>query len=425
MATVNEANLPDLLREGFDKTPGRFFENQIPLWDAWGKNKDAKQINFKMFRKPFISERPGGSGWFLPSQSDFNAAKGMATTSMYIGVFYYALPMVFQGNIIRALKQNSRDAATNLSMTLEEYRDAAMKEINWQACGDGTAAVAFSSSTISSLGSATLNCTTAAATTSGQTKGAVRLQNNQFYDAINTSTGAIRGTFKVTAIGSSSCTITLYTGTISSGDPIVTQNSYQKAIRGVNFLVSDQSRNLQGLNTATYTDLNAPVIDLAGAVLTPFAFNNLRATIATRSNNKKKANNIQMVMTIAQEAQLAAQSYGLWRDTSKGADGMNGIEMSYRQPGVKFILDADFDEDRVLGVGEGQIERYEEMPFGEFDIDGQTWRMLMGVNNTGSDNYQGAIGMAGNLGINEPRYCGFIKRAAISGLATQVNSGAR
>src|SRR5207237_6559858 len=132
--------------------------------------------------------------------------------------------------------------------------------------GDGSGALAFSSSSLSVGASQTMNCTTAAAATPGQTKGSRRLERRLSYDAINTSTGAVRGNITVVTEGTTSCVVNVNWGSVSSGDPIVDVGSYNRMIRGLGHLVSNASRVLQGLNTATFIDLNSPVLDLNGTL---------------------------------------------------------------------------------------------------------------------------------------------------------------
>src|ERR1041385_2584612 len=144
-----------------------------------------------------------------------------------------------------------------------QYTETFRKRMNQYFYGTGNGAVAYSASTITTLGTQTLSGTTTAATTPGQTKGTMWLGEAETYQAINASTGAVRGTFTVTTPSATSCTINLLSGTISSGDPIVIQGSYQLAMRGLGWLISDQNRVLQGLDTSVFPDLNAPVVDLS------------------------------------------------------------------------------------------------------------------------------------------------------------------
>jgi hypothetical protein len=61
------------------------------------------------------------------------------------------------------------------------------------------------------------------------------------------------------------------------------------------------------------------------------------------------------------------------------------------------------------------------MELGDFRLDEQEWRMLLGNNGTGSDSWQRAFGIAFNLGMVDPKGSAFIKRASIASTDTQVS----
>lgn len=428
MANVDFTNVTDLKREQVDTMVRMYFENNAPGYNAFRKATETYELTEKGFRIPMYVERPGGHTAFLPSASDFNAAKSPQTQSMYVFPTHYALPMIWQGNTLRAFNRDKANNLQSLLDILKLYTETATKRIEMMFYGDGSGALAYSSSTLGSTGAGqTLNCTTAAAATPGQTKGARRLENNQVYNAINTSTGAIRGTFTVTTPGASSCVINLTSGTISSGDPIVDVNSYNRYMRGLGWLISDQSRNLQGLSTSTFPDLNSPVVDLNGATLTPATFENVKSSLNTRNNAETAENGLMCFMTFGQHSVLRKQGYSLGyylRDgKNPSAEAVNGVAKLYQDGDTTFIRTKDMDEDRGYLVKADGVRMFEEMPFGEYNFDQQNWRMLLGSNNSGSDNYQRAIGIAANAGILYPRACAFFKRASITGVVTEVSAG--
>lgn len=428
MANVDFSNITDIKREQVDTMVRQYFENNAPGYNAFRKATETYELTEKGFRIPMWVEKPGGHTAFLPSASDFNTAKSPQSQSMYVFPTHYALPMIWQGNTLRALQRDKVNNVQGFLDVLKLYPETATKRIEMMFYGDGSGALAYSSSTIGSTGPGqTLNCTTAAAATPGQTKGARRLELNQVYNAINASTGAIRGTFTVTTTGASSCVINLTSGTISSGDPIVDANSYNRYMRGLGWLISDQSRVLQGLSTATFTDLNAPNVDLNGATLTPATFENVKSSLNTRNNMETAENGLMCFITFGQHSVLRKQGYGLglyMRDgKNPSAEAVNGVAKLYQDGDTTFVRTKDMDEDRGYLVKSDCMRMFEEMAFGEYNFDQQSWRMLLGSNNSGSDNYQRAIGIAANAGILYPRGTAFFKRASITGVVTEVSAG--
>lgn len=400
----------------------QMFENEAPGYNSFKKETDRKKFTDKGFRIPGWHQRPGGHTNWTYSSPDFNPAKGPKTKSMYVFPVGYALPMQFEGSLIRAFKEGNPDALMGWRDFYMQYTDAATKRINMLFYGDGSGALAFSASTLGSTGAGqTMNCSTTAAATAGQTKGARRLEADQWYQAINASTGAVRGTFQVTTQGSSSCVINLTSGTISSGDPIVDVGGYQKAMRGLAWLFSDQNRTLQGLNSADFPDLNCPVVDLNGALATPATTHSLKAALNVRNNDRNASKGLKWFVTPGLLSSLEAQGYGLRR--YMGAAPVEGVSDEYKEGDWEKVEDADLDEDRSYAVKAEKVKMFEEKEFGPYNLDGLDIRQLLGANNTGTDIGQKAIGLRGNPGVISPRAGAFFKRAMISGLTTQVSAG--
>jgi hypothetical protein len=61
-------------------------------------------------------------------------------------------------------------------------------------------------------------------------------------------------------------------------------------------------------------------------------------------------------------------------------------------------------------------------PYGKYNRDGLNTRMLLGQNQTGSDNWQSAVGWKGNPATLSGRGSAFIKRGQL-GYATQITAG--
>lgn len=424
MANTDFSNLTDMKRQAVEMKAREFFENNTPGYSAFEKAADKGPLTEKGYRIPYYSQRPGGHTLFAPSNSDFNAAVPPQTVSMWVYPTMYALPTVWTGSAIESFAVDPADNINGYSQIISQYTAAAQKYLNQRFYGDGTDSIAYSSTTTTALGSQSLTCTTAAATTAGQTKGAMWLLPGQSYQAINTSTAAVRGTFTVTTAATTTCTVNVTSGTVSSGDPLVSIGGYNMAPRGLAWLISDQARVLQGLSTSAYPDLNAPVVDLAGALLTPAAIENIKAFLITRNNDPKAKSSLTAFITPGQYSTIKKQGYniGYYLRENPASDTMKGVQSEYSDGDTTFIQDADMDEDRVYFAQTNQMAVYEMKPFGMYDRDGLDQRMLLGANSTGSDNWQQAWGWKGNLAALLPRATAFIKRAQLPA-ATQVTSG--
>ena len=399
-----------------------WFENHTHTYSMIKENTESLPFTEKGWRLPAWSGRPGGHGAYIPSSPDFNAAVPPRTNSMYVFPTGYALPAVMDGATIRGLKVGAAQAVIDAKDNIKWYTDAASKRMNYIVQGDGTGALAYSSSTLTAGAGQTLNCTTTASTTAGQTKGATRLELNNFYQAINTATGAVRGTIFVTATGKASCTVTV-TGTgVTSGDPLVDINSYNKYFRGLAWLISGTNRVFQGLNTANFPDLNSPQLDLVNRLFTPADFDTLKAFLQTRNNDTSASNAKKCILTPGAYRDLCKQGYG-YRQYVNGENTVQGVAGKYVDGDTTFEQDADADDDRRTLISASEINRFEEMPFGVFDLDGLTMRMQMGSAGTGSDSYQMAWGCRTNLGQKMPRSGCVAIRCATASVVGQTTTG--
>jgi hypothetical protein len=400
----------------------QLFELKAPTYNAIKKAVPTEPITQKGYRLPHWDQMPGGVGGFVPQDSSFNLYVPPSSRSMYVFPTYMAQPIVMDGSAIRMLKSGGEANITNMDQAINLHHDVFVKRINHMSIGDGSGTLAVASGAVSTLGTGqTLSGTTAAATTPNQTKGTIRLRKGHYYDAVNPSTGAVRGTFYVETQGASSCTIFLLTGTISSGDYITDPNSYNRMPRGLGHLISNASRILQTLNTANDSNLNSPGIDLAGVLATPTTFDRAKVALQTRSNESGSENGLLCFCTPNFYSLLRRQG---WNLTTQGNGVTTGIAKRYEDGDTTFILDADMDEDRAYLVAKDSLRMFEEMELGDFRLDNQEWRMLLGNNGTGSDSWQRAFGIAFNIANIDPKGSAFIKRASISSTDTQVSVNA-
>jgi hypothetical protein len=152
MANVDFTNLGDLKREEVDTRVRTYFENKATGYNAFRKASPTHELTEKGYRAAMYTGRPGGHTAFLPSSPDFNAATAPQTQSMYIFPTHYALPMVWQGNTLRAFERDKKNKLQSILDILKLYTDTATKRIEMMFYGDGTGALAYSASTLGSTG---------------------------------------------------------------------------------------------------------------------------------------------------------------------------------------------------------------------------------------------------------------------------------
>lgn len=422
---LNPNNVLDLKAEDVESMVRSFFEVNAPTYNFFDELTEG-EITEKGKRIAYYSRKPGGHTAYSHTASDFNAPVEPQTISGYVYPTYYALPMILNEATLAMFQNNQNANLQSFLDVLKMWPAAATKRINRMYHGDGSGALAFAAGTLAGTGSGqTLSCTTTAAATPGQTKGAVFLEEGHVYQAWNVAGNAVRGTFTVTTAGRSSCVVNVTSGSITSGDPIVDVGSYSKWFRGLGHGISATSRYLQGLNTANFPDLNAVESDLAGVALTAATIHTVKGQLNVRDNSGAAETGLSCIISEGQFRQLSAQNYGFRQyviNGESGADVTKGVANRYVDHDTMFLRDADADDDRVYFFRNGVIKNYIQMKFGEKRLDGQEYRMLLGANNAGSGQYQKAWGCSSNLAFLFPRSSALIKRAAISSTVTQVNA---
>jgi hypothetical protein len=421
MAVAFFDNVSDAVRQKVQSEMLTIKEYNTPGFSSFRRRTRKMSTGEKGYRVSMWANLPGGHTAYTAADSDFNEPIPPQSISSYVYPTRYALPMMFDEAVLEDFANGQAEAFITIKDILKLYMTAAAKRMNRMFYGDGTGALAYAGGTITALGSQTLTGETAASTSPGHTKGTSWLELNHYYNAVNASTGAIRGTFHVTAEGRSSCTIVLDSGTITSGDPIVDVNSYNKYFRGLGHLISAANRIVQGLNTATITDLNSNGVDLAGLPYTAAVIEQIKAGLQIRSNSTNARSGLVAYTPPGQMSSLRKQGANL-RSYVGGDDIVRGIAERFEAGDTVFIEDADMDEDRTYFVNYDEFVMIEERPLGLIDIDGNEWRMILGANGSGSGRYQRAIGWRGNIARRgNAMSSAYVYRASITGISTQVS----
>lgn len=421
MAVAFFDNLSDGVKQKVQSEMLTIKEYNTPGFSSFRRRTRKIRTGEKGYRIAMWKNLPGGHTAYVASASDFNEPIPPQSVSSYVYPTRYALPMMFDEAVIEDFNGGSSEAFIELKDILMLYMTSASKRMNRMFYGDGTGALAYAGGSITVLGTQTLTGETAAATSPGHTKGTAWLEENHYYHAINASTGAIRGTFHVTVEGLASCTIVLDSGTITSGDPIVDLNSYNKYFRGLGHLISAANRIVQGINTATMPGLNSNGVDLAGLPLTAAVIEQIKAGLHIRNNSTNSRSGLVVYTPPGQMSSLRKQGANL-RSYINGDDIVRGIAERFEAGDSVFIEDADMDEDRQYYVNYDEFVMIEERPLGVIDLDGNEWRMILGANGSGSGRYQRAIGWRGNIARRgNAMSSAYVYRASITGISTQVS----
>lgn len=396
-------------------------ENNAPGWNTFRNNVSKRKVGEKGLKVVLSNITSGGHSTPTATRPDWNEPVADEDLAMYVYPVRYRLPMLFDHGLLRDAKNKIPSAPGIMKNRLENKTTAALKRLERAFYLDGKGSVAYSTTTTTALGSQSMNGDTTPATTAGHTKGTKWLVKNNWYQAINESTGLPRGLFQVTAVGATSCTINVVSGTISSGDPIVDVNTYNGFFRGLAWLISKSNRTIQGVNTADVPDLNSWGIDLAGAPLSFNYIEDMLTGLKIRNNDANKNGKV-IFIPPGQSSVLrkSAQNFRVYNDGSNVVKGISeDIDFGSN---ITAIAPADLDEDRVYACVYNEFGMLEEMELDEMTMDGQFWHQLMGANNTGSERYQAGIGWDGNFyRKGNAQSSAYLYRASVTGVYGQTS----
>lgn len=372
-----------------------------PFFDWVMRQQKVTSDDFGLRIAVYLAEPGGFTAFNYASAPDFREAISPEDDAMRVYPARSAQPVLMNGDMLRGLKANRENWWIRYQEMIDRYATIAKKNLSRYFHGDGTGALAISNSAIGSTGVATLNGLTSTSGTSGQakTKGTALLQKNEIYNAINPSTGAVRGTFVVLTEGRASCSINVTSGTIAVNDPIVISGTYNKVPTGIRHLANFSNRVLQNFDTTNAPNLNTPYYDANGNAITPSAFSLAKGKVQTYMNDTEAEKGKIIVMTPGHQKTLVNQAFQYREYTDpKGNETVYGVFSKYvDMDGDIHFIDADAADEQIRILDANSYKVLEDMPWGVYNDDGNEWRMRHGANNSGSDRFFMAIGWQGNL----------------------------
>lgn len=400
------------LRDQFEQVPETF--------NMFEQDTSAEFVNGKGYRIPSYFRPPTGVSGIAEGGS-FLQPGAETYDDMYVSPMSLAISFEFTGRTLRNVKDKS-SLIKGLSGLMEKRTMALKKEANFNAFGDGSSLRGIYKS--NSSGVLTMYNSTAHTplSTFGSTKGGVQFRIGQPYDWYDSTLATYRTTVIPTAVGNTTITVasTAVPGGATDTDVLILSNSLYKTPRGLAYIVNNDTGTFQLQSRSTYPQLKAPVTDLNGAAISVADFTKTKNLLIARAG-VGKAKKLMALMSLAQDNALRNLGMNYKRFTGD-AKTFDGSFDQFSHGDTVFKIDPDCDEDRIYLLVPSEIKRYTEMPFGLYDFDGNQLRMRSGVQGYGSDSYTGALGAHFNYGTAEPRCHALIKRASVTGLATQVAS---
>lgn len=428
MAEVEYTDLPDTQRQHIADTVKTIREYMTPTLDSFTKSARTVAGGQQGYQIPFFVSDYGQNSYLSPGATGNSFQQPIAPTSqsMWVGLAYQGKAMYTDGIFLDTMdkKESLIKEAQLRELAIENF----MKHQNYYSIGDNYGYGILAVTTSNTGG--TFTGTTAASTVAGFTKGAHRLVKGVTYDVVDESSFAVVGTMTPTANGTNSATVTCTTtGSVNnSGAFIVEQGAFNKVPRGLAYLINNNDRIFQGLDTTDIVEFNSSVVDLNGSAITSATINTLKTKVQIRLNEPNKEGFSRICHTTpGQYNTLAIQGYGARQyQASEGqATTSYGYPEKYVDGDTMWICDADIDEDRVYLRRASDYFKFELKAMGVENRDGLSQRQAPGDNNVGAAAYFSQVDWFYNLGFDGNGSGGnyasaFIQRAAVSN--SQVNA---
>lgn len=437
MAATTYRDTPDLYKVNIKETVKQVKENRTYTMDSFKKSKKVMGGQ-NGYQVPFFVTRYSGHTAWSPRGADgavtnlsFRPGVPEKTASMWIGQAYSETTVEIDLPEMNDMKK--RQTMDTYARRKTRKLDSYLKHRNYYAIGDGSGALAY----VTSYSGGTLTCVTAATTSPGRTKGAIRLELGVLYDVFTTA-GVWQDSFTVTAVGKTACTISL-TGEGANVDPAITdviveRGHYNNVERGLGYLISDAQRDFQGLSTTTYPDFINSVVDLNGSALTPTTIHTLQGQVEIRGNDDEMRAGLVMHLTPGLYRTLAAFGYGSagasrrYNAEEGKADTTYELPTDFVAKGIRHVLDADMDEDRVYLRRPQDFFEFVGMELTSITTGGGPLRMQVGTYNVGSGAFYENIAQQHNYGYDgdatasAPNCSAFVKRAQVASGTSQVTA---
>lgn len=410
MAEIQYTDMPDTQRQHIADTVKTIREYMTPTLDSFTKSNRTIVGGQQGYQIPFFVSDYGQNSYLSPGATgnSFQQPIAPVSQSMWVGLAFQGKAMYTDGIFLDTM--DKKESLINEAQLRELAIENFMKYQNYYSIGDnyGYGIVAV----VTSVTGGVFTGTTAAQLTAGYTKGAHRLVKGVTYDIVDESSFAVVGTITPTANGTNSATVTC----TSTGSPnnanafVVEQGAFNKVPRGLAYLINNNNRIFQGLDTTGIVEFNSSAVDLNGSALTSASVNTLKTKVQIRMNEPNKEGFGRIghltpgsynVLAIQGFAGTVAGYGGRQYQANDGkADTTYGFPKQYADGDIIWKCDADIDEDRVYLRRASDYFNFELKPMGVENRDGLTSRQAPGDNNVGAAAYFSQVDWFFNLGFD-------------------------
>lgn len=420
MGALNFSQVEAIIIEGVNPEIQKQFEESKQLYNRFLRGK-AKKINNRGYRIANFA-RPSGSDGYFGEAGAMPATDNPQFYEMRVYPTRYATGFDFSGDVIDNLTEGDPDALIDaVTDIIELSADTAKKTLDYQVAGKSTGEIAVVLTRDSGT-QATMASTYAA----GSLWGAIKIKEGARLQFIDPATGTVRnGATAVVQEGgvnrsTQAVTFDAVGAAVAAGDLVVFENSYNRAPHGLYDLINNDTGLMQGQSRASRPDLRSVVVDNGGALINVAVLVQLMLSLRFRTEEQ---GGFTLFSGPTQKAGFMSNAYNLERFQGGGGTLRMDFDDVQFGKGGSWEAFVGIDPDRVYGILEAKVQKFELMKFGAYAKDGLTMRQYTS-GGTFYDRWLGWLGTKYDLGALKFGCHFLLKNNSVANLPTPASAWA-
>ena len=391
------ATLTGVLKEVYDGKLREQFNNEVVLLKRIARNGGGSVISSNVGGKycvfPIHVSRNTGLGGRREGEN-LPIAGNQGTAPAQVRLKYLYGSVQLTGQTLRLANKDPQTFVAGLDLEMNGLKDDLAKDLNRQIYGDGTGAIATTS-------------TVGASTTPTITAGVQQLQAGELLDVYVPATLAADGAAKagspvtVTSVDPQTGAVVLAANsvTFAAGDVFVRTGSANREWTGLKAIVNN-SGILYGVDPATYPIWKS-IVDANGGTNRPLSESAMMRNVHAVRNNGGKTTLLVSSLGVQRAFWNLLVQARRFSNVKEFTGGYSGLVFTTDQGEVPMVADIDCPFNTIYGLSEPNIRLYRDADWDWMDYDGSMWDRVPGsVAGTIKDAYAATMFQYSELGTD-------------------------
>jgi hypothetical protein len=391
------ATLTGVLKEVYDGKLREQFNNEVVLLKRIARNGGGSVISTNVGGKyvtfPIHVSRNTGIGGRRENEN-LPVAGNQGTAPAQVRLKYLYGSVQLTGQTLRLANKDPQTFVAGLDLEMNGLKDDLAKDLNRQIYGDGTGAIATTS-------------TVGASTTPTITSGVQLLQAGEILDVYTPANLAADAAAKsgspvtVTSVDPQTGAVVLAANavTFAAGDVFVRTGSANREWTGLKAIVNN-SGQLYGVDPATYPIWKS-IVDANGGTNRPLSESAMLRNVHSVRNNGGKTTLLVSSLGVQRAYWNLLVQARRFSNVKEFTGGYSGLVFTTDGGEVPMVADIDCPYNTIYGLSEPNIRLYRDADWDWMDYDGSMWDRVPGsVAGTIKDAYAATMFQYSELGTD-------------------------